>query len=289
MYYRSHQAEMNMFNKLPSPIVFLSIVIPLLISACGAAGSETQTEPVVDDSAVTLRPPTATLIEPSPTISATSTIPPTQEPSPTPTQAPRISVSENTNCRSGPGSEYLFQGVLAVGEYAEILARNQDGDYWYVTGSSLPTEGCWLWGEFAQVEGSFDVLPVYTPAPSPTPQVGFNVYLKGFESCGSTYYVVFAIKNVGGERFWSGYVEVQDFATRDTLYYAKERHPFADTVTPVCPPGHGNELWPGETRYIHAPISPVIPGSTTIGIITLCTADHAGGTCVTEYSYFDLP
>lgn len=224
-----------------------------------------------------------------PTGTRTSTPTVTLTKSPTPTPAPRISVSENTHCRSGPAVEYPSQGVLQVGQVAEVIGRSPEAGYWYVTGADLPKDGCWVWGEFAQVEGEVEPLPVFTPAPSPTPRVGFNVFLKGFESCGSTFYVVFAVKNVGATRFWSGYIQVQDFATRQMLHERKERHPFAATVLPVCPPDHGNELWPGETRYVHAPLSHVKSGSTAIGIITLCTADFEGGECLTEYSYFELP
>jgi hypothetical protein len=179
--------------------------------------------------------------------------------------------------------------VLQVGQTAEVIARSADPGFWFVTGAQLPEGGCWLSGEFAQIDGSVDLLPAFTPAPSPTPAVGFDLYLKSFETCGDTFYVVFAVKNVGGRRFWSGYVEVQDFATRETLHQRTERHPFAATVLPVCPPDHGNELWPGETRYIHAPLSRVTSGSTAIGIITLCIADYQGEYCQTEFSYFNLP
>jgi hypothetical protein len=113
--------------------------------------------------------------------------------------------------------------------------------------------------------------------------------LRAFETCESTLYAVFAVTNVGGRRIWSGYIDVENYSTHQTLYSARERHPFADSVLPVCPPGHGNELWPGDTRFIHAPISPVDSGSTAIATITLCTADHQNGTCLTEYSYFELP
>lgn len=232
---------------------------------------------------------TETSSPPAPT--STQVIPPTSTlaPSSTPTQPPRVSVSEDTNCRSGPGVDYYFQGVLKVGDVAEVIGRSTEPGYWYVTGAGLPKDGCWLLGEFAQVDGAVEALPPYTPAPSPTPQVGFDVTLRGFESCGDTLYVVFAVKNVGGQRIWSGYVKVQNYTTREVLYTAKERHPFADAVRPVCPPGHGNELWPGETRFVHAPISPVDSGSTAMATITLCTADFQGGTCLTEYNYFELP
>jgi hypothetical protein len=235
----------------------------------------------------------ATLTEsplpPSATVTHTIAPPATTAPTFTPTQAPRIQVRENTNCRSGPGSDYQFEGVLSVGEFAEVLGKSSEPDYWLVTNEQLPGAGCWLWGEFAEVEGDVETLPVFTPAPSPTPQVGFDVYIKNFIDCGYTRNVVFAIHNVGGERIWSGYVEVQELGTREILYTARERHPFAGNVTPACPPDHGNELWPGETRYIHVPISTDVANITAVGIITLCTADHQGGTCLTEYIYFDLP
>lgn len=254
----------------------------ILISSCrqGAAAPTTANPEPGESGTVTPHPPTSTQ-----TLTPTST----PEPSPTATQAPRISVSGNTNCRSGPGVDYPLQGVLEVGEVAEVIGRGPELGYWYVTSAELPKDGCWLWDELGEIDGEVGPLPVYTPPPSPTPQVGFRVSLKSFERCGDTFYVVFAVRNVGGKRIWSGYVEVQDLATRETLYEARERHPFAATVLPVCPPDHGNELWPGETRYIHAPLSRVKSGTTGIGIITLCTADHQGGTCLTEYSYFELP
>jgi hypothetical protein len=232
---------------------------------------------------------TETSPPPSPTTTLTATPTSTPEPTSTSTQVPRISVSENTNCRSGPGVDYPSRGVLRIGEVAEALGQGTEPGYWFVTGPALPQDGCWVWGEFAQVEGEVAALPVFTPAPSPTPQVGFDVTLRSFENCGSTFYVVFAVKNVGGRRIWSGYVDVQNYTTGETLYSARRRHPFADTVLPVCPPGHGNELWPGETRYLHAPLDPVDSGSTAIATIILCTADHQGGDCETEYSYFELP
>jgi hypothetical protein len=268
--------------------VFIFIVaLGILLSACSQADQRLSSA----DSAVsepTLIPVTDTPIPPSPTNIETLTPSATVEPTLTSTQVPHISVYENTHCRSGPGVVYPSKGVLLVGEVADVIGRSTVTDYWYVTNAQLPGDGCWLWGEFAQVEGDIEVLPVYTPAPTPTSQVGFIVYVKSFKDCGWARYVVFAVRNAGSERLWSGYVTVQDLGTRGNLYNARERHPFADSVEPVCLPDHGNELLPGETLYIHVPISPEKAGISAVGIITLCTADHQGGTCLTEYSYFYL-
>jgi len=261
------------------------MVIPFLAACAGDSPAPSAT-PTAQEAAPTA---TATELPPTTAASPTATSTATPQPTATPTLAPRISVSENTNCRQGPATNYLFEGVLEVGETAAVIGRNESSDYWYIDNPQKPGEGCWLWGEYAQVEGDAGILPVFTPQPSPTPAVGFEVSVKSFESCGSTFYVVFGVKNTGGERIWSGYVRVEDLDTHEILYNAAERHPFADLVQPVCPPGHGNELWPGETRYVHAPLSPVIHGSNALGTITLCTADWEGGTCVTQYSYFQLP
>ena len=265
----------------------LITALGILLSACSQAGQGYSSTDTAEPE-LTLAEVTETPIPPTPTNIETLTPSATIEPTSTPTRAPQISVSGNTNCRSGPGVDYRFLGVLRVGEVAEVIGRSTVPEFWYVTNAQLPEDGCWMWGELAQVEGDIEVLPVYTPAPSPTPQVGFIVYVKSFVDCGYAKNVVFAVKNAGSERIWSGYVEVQDLGTRGILYKARERHPFADSVEPACPPGHGNELWPGETRYIHVPISPEKSDISALGIITLCTADHQGGTCLTEYSYFYL-
>jgi hypothetical protein len=266
------------------------VILSFLISACGSQGSsDLQEENTPSPSELAKATATHTPLPPTPTIPPSATATPTAEPSPTATQASLISVLENTNCRTGPGVEYLFKGVLEVGEVAEVIARNEGSDFFYIVNPDIPDEYCWLWGEFAQVEGVSDAVPIITPAPSPTPLAGFEVYVKSFVKCPYAKQIVFAVRNAGSQRIWSGYVEVQDLGTRGALYSARERHPFADTVEPACPPGHGNELWPGETRYIHVPIPLEKSGIEGVGIFTLCTADHQGGTCMTEYSYFALP
>ncbi len=269
---------------------FKMLFLILLVVACSPAPSVEQQEDIVanfsDPAEAT---PTSEPTQPLPTSTLPPTLAPTLAPSSVPTQAPVVRVSENTNCRTGPGVEYLFRGVLPVGEVSEVIARNDDASFWYIANPDQPDENCWLWGEFAQIEGNVEAIPVITPAPSPTPLAGFEVYVKSYVDCGYAKMVVFAVRNAGSQRIWSGYVEAQDLGTGGTLYYGRERHPFADTVEPACPPGHGNELWPGETRYIHVPVAPHKSGVEGVGIITLCTADHQGGTCITEYSYFVLP
>jgi len=238
-------------------------------------------------------PPTATEVvmpsthTPVPTISPTTT--PTLTPTATPI-APVLNVTSNTHCRTGPGPTYVSLGVLLVGEDAEVLAQSTVENYWYIHLPDKPDQPCWLSGEYAILEGDTSLLPVLTPMPSPTPEVGFDLFLNSFQSCGSTYYVVFSVQNTGANTFMTGNIEIVEFKSKATLYGPTfQRFPFAHVVTPVCPPDHDNELLPGQILYIHVPIDPVPHGKTARGTVKLCTMDYQGGDCVTKEIYFDIP
>jgi hypothetical protein len=228
-------------------------------------------------------PPTKTsLPSPTSTLTPTMTFTPTQ-------MAVMINVSENTHCRTGPDATYDSLGVLLVGELAQVLAQSTFEDYWYILLPDKPEKPCWLSGFYASVDGDTSLLPSFTPIPSPTPEVGFDLFLNSFQSCGSTFYVVFSVQNTGANTLKSGTIEIVEFKTKATLYGPTfQRFPFAQTVTPVCPPDHGNELFPGQIQYIHVPISPVPHGKTAQGTVKLCTGDHQGGECVTKTIYFDI-
>ncbi|MBI3158206.1 MAG: hypothetical protein HYZ26_01230 [Chloroflexi bacterium] len=93
----------------------------------------------------------------------------TPEPSATSTQGvPMISVSVDTNCRVGPGNVYDYKGALLVGEKAEVLARDPSSNYYYIPNPD-GSGNCWVWAQYATIEGDASALPVYTPPPTPTP------------------------------------------------------------------------------------------------------------------------
>ena len=236
----------------------------------------------------------------TPATATEKAIPPTHSPSPSTTitltatlmltstqEAPLLSVSANTHCRTGPGMNYDPKGVLFVGQDAQVLAQSTIEDYWYIRLPDKPDQPCWLSGAYATVEGDTSLLPSYTPVPTPTPEVGFDLYLHGFESCGSTFYVVFSVQNGGANILKSGTIEIIAYESRASLYGPTyQRFPFAEYPTPVCPPGHGNVLYPGQIQYIHVPINPVPHGERARGTVKLCTGDYQGGECVTKDIYF---
>jgi uncharacterized protein YgiM (DUF1202 family) len=116
--------------------------------------------------------PTATAL-PSPTPVPTDipvipsiTPPPTLVPS-----IPMVSVSVNTNCRSGPSRFYDLLGGLRVGESARVVGKSPSTNYWIIEtprGSGV----CWLWNGYATVTGDTAALPVVeTPPPPPAPKL----------------------------------------------------------------------------------------------------------------------
>jgi len=105
--------------------------------------------------------------ESSPEATGTATSTPTITPTGTPT-TPMVSVSVGTNCRTGPGIAYEYLTALLVGEKAEVVGKytSVSPPYWIIKKGSIT---CWLWGEYATVEGNVAGLSEMIPPPSPTP------------------------------------------------------------------------------------------------------------------------
>jgi len=112
-------------------------------------------------------PTQTSTLNPTVTLSQTITTSPAFTLTPT-LEAPMASVSTNTNCRTGPGTIYDIVGALLVGEQAEVVGREEYGNYWIIKNPDGTGE-CWLWGYYATVTEPTDGLLVYTPPPTPTP------------------------------------------------------------------------------------------------------------------------
>ena len=239
------------------------------------------------------------------TVQALATIPPitaTQMPSQTPrpsntpipteTQTPTlpppvVSVSSTTNCRAGPGTAYKLITSILAGQVAEVAAKSEVEGYWYVVSPTNPDEYCWLWGEYASVQGDTTALTIVTPEPSPTPQFGFTTYLYGFYECGGKY-VVLTVVNDSGTTFMSGSLRADDITDSLVLHSRIDRHPFAQ-FPQDCPPDHGNFFPPGAAAYVWLPLKSYKGGNDAMATIKLCTEDYAGGDCITNVAYFRLP
>jgi len=271
----------------------ISIVSLSVVAACSASTPsdsdlfETAVMSTVE--ALASLPPTTSTPTPSPTptVTPTSTQPPTATLTPTPLP-PMASVSIATNCRTGPSAAFPFTVSLQPGQVAEVAARSTVDNYWYIAIPDQTDEYCWLWDEYATVEGDVSALPVLTPAPTPVPKIDFILYHNGFMRCGSLH-VSFTVINNSRTTFQSARNHIQDLNYPDDIYGpAVDRHPFAPSPS-FCPPGHSNVFPPGAVAYLVVPVSPVRAGNDGLATIKLCTKDWGGGDCVTKIAYFKLP
>lgn len=103
---------------------------------------------------------------------ASSTPLPTEIPSATltPTSSiPFVSVSQNTNCRTGPSIDYGLVTTIQTGVQVEVLKVFNNANYVVVRNPSGSGD-CWLWLQYATpVNFAQYNLPVATQPPTPTP------------------------------------------------------------------------------------------------------------------------
>jgi len=225
-----------------------SEVPPALVTAAAqtAVAALTQQAPAAT-LAPTQPPVPAATLTPSPLPPPTLTLTPTMTLTPTPS-TPMISVSVNTNCRTGPGNAYPIVGALVVGETAEVLARDPSGLFWHIPNPDNPGGFCWVWGQYATIEGDTASLPVFTPPPTPTPAPAFVIKnVKLFTSCvGDAFYI--EVSNTGQVPWQSYRVNVTDLTTSATD--VDQSNGFADANV-VCGPFLDlDALAPGQGGYI---------------------------------------
>lgn len=209
-----------------SPLLISAAVLAIAALACSqfAPAAPPQDPNAADVSiaqTVAARQTEAALTNPP---TATSTAPPalptpTLEPTPsatlefTPTlETPLITVSVDTNCRTGPGQVFERVGMLLVGETAEIVGREPRGEYWLIPNpDGGEVEYCWVWGEYATVTGN--LLPLLFASPPPTPVLNVNISYAKLESCNGIWWVDFKLENLSGVSFKSISLVVRDAET----------------------------------------------------------------------------
>jgi hypothetical protein len=146
--------------------------------------------------------PTVTL---TPTNIPTSTVTLTSTPS-----VPMVTVSQTTNCRTGPGTVYGLISALNPGGSAQVVGKFSAGNYWVIN-TPGGTGTCWLWGQYATVSGNTSSLPEMYAPPSPTPALPATP--KHFASSVSCTKGALFLYNVHVELSWD------DIATNEDGYY----------------------------------------------------------------------
>lgn len=159
----------------------LALLLPaflvIVLTACNLPGGQSTEE---SDLALTitaqsflLNPSASPVAQETATPGFTSTpeFTPTITLTPTPS-VPTVTVSQNTNCRTGPGTQYDLIGALLIGQSATVVGKNTANNYWIINNPGK-SGTCWLWGQYATVAGNTSGLTEYavppTPTPSPTP------------------------------------------------------------------------------------------------------------------------
>jgi hypothetical protein len=89
-------------------------------------------------------------------------VPPTDTVIPSPV-IPQVSVSSETNCRTGPSKYYKFVGKAEAGTTFTVVGKHPPTNYWIIR--LADDRECWLWGQYATVEGDVNSLPEYSPPP----------------------------------------------------------------------------------------------------------------------------
>ena len=96
----------------------------------------------------------------------------TNSPLPIPTNTPlypMIHSTMNTNCRTGPSSDFDVVGYLIVGDKVGVIGKNTNSTWWYIQNPDIPSKYCWVWNQTTIVEGNSSNIPVTTPVPTETP------------------------------------------------------------------------------------------------------------------------
>lgn len=207
---------------------------------------------------------------------------------------PLVSVSQATNCRSGPGTTYDWLGSLGPGLQVEVFARDPYNTSWFIRNPNNPSDFCWIYGGYATLSGDASTLPVYTPMPTPTlaftptPVSDFLLSILLRTSCGfDTYQLRFQVTNTGSLTWQSFRIKATDTTTnmKNEIVSDTFREKENCSSVPLL-----SDLAPGESGYLISEsfVATTITGHIMIAEITLCSQDNLQGNCLTRVVEFSV-
>lgn len=157
------------------------LTFALLYEACSPLPPPPNLEATVAAQALQLQGLTATALAqpivvvitntPDPALPPTATVDPAlNAAAATPTVGGvTVTVSQNTNCRTGPSQDFKDIFALGIGQTAEVVGKNTLNNYWIIKVPDGSGKTCWLWGRYATVTGDTAAL---AEAATPTPSGG---------------------------------------------------------------------------------------------------------------------
>ena len=278
-------------DKMHFQLFGLLAIASLILSACNmpvqnaTADSESLTGTPLMDSMLTPDPGATQTAQaglvPTHTPSLTATESPTLEPSATLTpEPPKAEVIRETNCRVGPGGLYDLVAKYPVGQMLNVAAKDLGGGYWFVQNPEKLDEQCYLLAQNIKITGNTEVLPKFTPLPSPTAAPYFEVSFKKFDTCENRNYVIFDIENLGSFAFRSVYIRVINQKIGESVeqaFNAFDLKAKCVLIKNIAP------LDSGKSGYVYSPqFKWSGHGEKLRAIIMACTEKNLKGSCVTQ-------
>jgi hypothetical protein len=210
------------------------------------------------------------------------TPPPSLSPSETLTVTPSVvtvSVSGNTNCRTGPGTVYDLLDSLLVGQTAEVVGRDAEGQNWVIKMPSNPARTCWLWGRYATLSGNWEALPIIEPPPTPTPAPSFTFSYDSWGVGPGYQCFKFNVKNTGSVTWESYTITLHNGAHGTTATGSGDE--FIGSDNWCVSTGSQSDLMPGETGTAGVQTSLAYnPAGEAFDVtLKLCSEDGLGGAC----------
>lgn len=231
-------------------------------------------------------PPSATLI-----LLPSATLEPLPSPVPptltfTPPGVPRITANIDTNCRTGPSSEYPRVGYLLVGQESSVLGRNRNGTWWLIANPSKPGDSCWVWGETTVVIGDISTLAIVTPPP--LIKLSYSLSFANRHNCSGVLLFTFKVRNTGDGLIRSASIQIINKNTDKSFGPNYYNYPFVFNPN-ACKFGK-DALKPGEAGYLITDLGHKIDHGTPVrAVILLCNQESLRGSCVKHQIEFKAP
>lgn len=272
-------------NKVHFRLLGVLTIAALTLSSCNMPAGDTPAETSTPNATATTDISATQTMQakllPTHTVTLTATKKPTLEPSATLTPAPpKAEVVRESNCRIGPGGLYELVVKYPVGQLLDVVAKDLGGGYWFVQNPKKPEEQCYLLAQNIKISGDTEVLPKFTPLPSPTAAPYFEITFKKFDTCENRNYVIFDIENLGSFAFRSAYIRVINQKIGESVeqaFNAFDLKAKCVLIKNIAP------LDPGESGYVYSPqFTWSGHGEKLRAIIMACTEKNLKGSCVTQ-------
>lgn len=264
-----------MMAKQAKPPGFVETSVAQTMIAREAAKPQAEDDQADQEEQADESDPTATF---TPEITDTPTFTPTITDTPTPEVA-MVYSSANTNCRTGPDTAWPAIYTMNEGQSAEAIARGSVGDYWYINIPDQPGNTCVIWGKYATPSGPYELLPEWTPMPTPTPQ-GMDFTISFYQlQCSGPYFVMYRIDNVGTKTLESWQTSAVDHTGGSNPQTNTLDH-FV-TINAACTwfANHQDDLTPGEAYYVPMVFNNNPNNHKITTTIKICTEEGLGGKC----------